>query len=276
MKTFHLMPPLPPGKTGDAGIIGPDTLYWTIASERMLVLGGLSAVLLQVAHPMVGAGVADHSHFRDDPLRRLVGTMHAVLVTTFGDHDQAQQMAQRIAGIHGPVHGDLNGNAYSAFNPELCLWVYATLVEVALDTYSLFFRKLSDDERARYYEETKPFGRLFCVTEAVIPRTYEEFKAYYRRELTNLTVDERALSIAESIFKAKLNGIPVSPLGRLVAAGLLPTDRIRAAYGLSWNLTYRIAWRIFVAVVRFIVRITPPPVRRWRHYGVAIRRVAAA
>jgi uncharacterized protein (DUF2236 family) len=55
MKSFHLMPPLSPGKAGDAGIIGPDTLYWEIASERAIVLGGLSAVLLQVAHPMVGA-----------------------------------------------------------------------------------------------------------------------------------------------------------------------------------------------------------------------------
>jgi uncharacterized protein (DUF2236 family) len=270
------MPPLSPGKAGDAGIIGPDTLYWEIASERAIVLGGLSAVLLQVAHPMVGAGVADHSHFRDDPLKRLIGTLHAVLVTTFGDADQAQHMASRIAGVHKPVHGSLDGKAYSAFSPDLSLWVYATLVEVALDAYCLFFRKLSQAERATYYEETKPFARLFSVTDAVMPPTYAQFQEYYQRQLDELTIDERAMSIAESIFKAKLNGVPVSPLGRLVAAGLLPTERIRSAYGLRWSRCDRLAWKSFCVAVWLFVHVTPASLRRWRHYGVAKRRVASA
>src|SRR5918993_5866268 len=80
--------PLPPGRPGDPGIFGPGSAAWRIARERVVLAGGPAAPPLQIAHPLVAAGVAAHSDFATDPLRRLRGTLDAVLTVTFGDAAQ--------------------------------------------------------------------------------------------------------------------------------------------------------------------------------------------
>ena len=51
----------------------------------MLLLGaGPRALLLQLAHPLVAAGVAEHSDFRADPWRRLDGTLRSYLRIVYG------------------------------------------------------------------------------------------------------------------------------------------------------------------------------------------------
>ena len=73
--SLRLVPPLPSGTPGDPGLTGPDSVMWRISRERVVALGGLSAVLLQLAHPLVAAGVAEHSSFQEDPVRRLKLTL---------------------------------------------------------------------------------------------------------------------------------------------------------------------------------------------------------
>lgn len=282
MRSLRLVPPLPPGIKGDEGMIGQNSIVWRIARDKRVILGGPSALLLQVAHPMVAAGVADHSTFERDPLKRLIGTLHATLVTTFGDSKQAAAAARAVREVHRRIHGPLDktrgawqaGSYYSAFSPDLCLWVYATLVQLALDSYSEFVRELSFEERERYYHESAPFGELFGVTSQVRPSDYGDFLGYYHTMLEQLVVDERAKQIAQSIFDAKLYGIPVSPLGQVFAAGLLPAP-IRQAYGLNWGWATRVAWQTCRLKARLAGNLAPARWLHWQHYHMAQARVVA-
>jgi uncharacterized protein (DUF2236 family) len=95
--SLRLVPPLAAGTPGDPGLTGPNSVTWRVCRERVVPLGGLSALLLQLAHPLVAAGVAEHSSFRADPARRLMLTLEMLLVTTFGDIRQVGEMTGRIA-----------------------------------------------------------------------------------------------------------------------------------------------------------------------------------
>ena len=243
-------------------------------------LGGLSALLLQLAHPLVAAGVAEHSSFREDPTGRLMLTLEMLLVTTFGDARQVHQMTRRIAGIHRPVHGSLDhdvgewhwGAPYRATSPELCLWVYATLIETSLNSYSTFVRPLDTGERAELYRESESFGQLYGVAKDVRPVTYQAFRDYYAGMLSRLTVGDQARAVARMILRARLRGIPIAPWGYLLAAGLLPAP-LRVQYGLRWSALQRALWWLFTHAVRVVMgRLAPPGLRFWNHYHVAVAR----
>jgi uncharacterized protein (DUF2236 family) len=281
MSRFRLVPVLPPGRAGDPGLIGPASIVWRVARERAVLLGGPTALLLQVAHPLLAAGVAQHSGFEEDPLGRLTGTLNALLVAAFGDRAQALAIAREVAKAHGPVKGILpqtegeweKGTAYRASQPDLDLWVYATLIESALDTYSAFVRKLSFRERAKYYDDSEPFGKLFGVTRPVRPPTYSDFQLYYQDMIDNrLVVGPTALQISAGIFQAKLWGVPVNPLAQVLAANLLPPT-LAQAYRIQPRPISRASFRLLRGLVWGGIRITPCPLRFWPHYSIALRRV---
>ena len=282
MEMFTVVPPLEPGKRGDVGLVPEGSIVREVAAKRVVVLGGLPAVLLQVAHPMIAQGVSDYSRFQDDPLARLIATLDATLVMTFGDTDQVAQKVHRVRRRHQAVHGELaemhgewgQGESYSALDADLCLWVYATGVEVALDTYGAFCAPLSQPARARYYEDGKPLADVMGVTRRVLPATYREFRSYYRDMLGRLVVGRMARDIAAAIFAAKLGPVPVSPLGPLIAAALMPDDRTREAYGLKWGWREQAIWHAFRIATRAAVRMAPPQASEWPHARVARQRSA--
>jgi uncharacterized protein (DUF2236 family) len=278
--SLRLVPPLPAGAPGDPGLTGPGSVTWRLSRERVVPLGGLSALLLQLAHPLVAAGVAEHSSFRGDPTRRLMLTLEMLLVTTFGDAGQVGAMTSRIAHIHRVVHGSLPQDAgdwhrdtpYSATSPELCLWVYATIIETSLNSYSAFVRPLSRDERAEFYRESEKFGQLYGVGKDVRPASYQEFEQYYASMLSRLRAGDQARSIARMILRARLRGIPISPSSYLLAAGLLPPP-LRAQYGLRWSAAHRALWWLFTHATHVVMCwLAPARLRFWDHYHVAVLR----
>src|SRR6266511_4932042 len=103
------MPQLEPGKPGDPGLFGQDSLIWAVGRERILLAGGAAALLLQIAHPLVAAGVAAHSDFRSDPFRRLQATLDTTLRITFGDREQAAAAAERLWRVDARGRGPLRG-----------------------------------------------------------------------------------------------------------------------------------------------------------------------
>src|SRR4051794_5597271 len=147
------------------------------------MLGGGRALLLQIAHPLVAAGVAEHSEFREDPWKRLEGTMNAVWSVVFGSRAQADRAAARVRAMHRRVNGTLTapmgafpaGTAYSALDPDLLLWVHATLVDSALLVHSQWVRPLSEAEQRAYYEDMKTCARLFGTPDEVMPATLADF-----------------------------------------------------------------------------------------------------
>lgn len=281
---LRLVPPLPAGAPGDPGLTGPGSVTWRVARERVVPLGGLSALLLQLAHPLVAAGVAEHSDFQADPTKRLMLTLEMLLVTTFGDIRQVDAMTGRIARIHRVVHGSLPQDVgewrrdthYSATNPELCLWVYATIVETSLNSYSAFVRPLALNERAEYYRESERFAQLYGVGKDVRPASYQEFGEYYSATLSRLEAGDQARSIARMILRARLRGIPLPPWSYLLAAGLVPAP-LRAQYGLRWTVTRRALWWVFTRLVHVVMCwLAPARLRFWGHYHVAVLRCRRA
>ncbi len=282
--SLTLVPPLPAGTPGDPGLTGPGSVMWRVSRERVVPLGGLSALLLQLAHPLVAAGVAEHSGFHADPLERLRRTLDMLLVTTFGDASQVGEITRRLVASHRGVSGSLSqdvgewrqGTHYSAASQELCLWVYATIVETSLDSYSAFVRPLDISERAELYRESEGFARLCGVGTDIRPASYADFQDYYARTLSQLAVGDQARSAARMILGARLRGIPISPWGSLLAAGLLPAP-LRAQYGLPWSAAHRVLWWLCMHVVHVAMcELAPDRIRFWGHYRVAVARCLAA
>ncbi len=95
----------PAGVPGDAGLFGPGSEVWRIGREKMLLASGPAALLMQLAHPLVAAGVAQHSNFRADPLHRLRTTLDTTLTVYFGDQAQAEAAAAQVQRRHRHVTG---------------------------------------------------------------------------------------------------------------------------------------------------------------------------
>ena len=50
---------------GDPGLFGPQSVIWQVHRDfTPMLCGGVSALLLQMLHPLALAGVWDHSNFR--------------------------------------------------------------------------------------------------------------------------------------------------------------------------------------------------------------------
>ena len=168
-----------------SGYFSPDSMIWQISREQLLMLGGGRALLMQVAHPLVGAGVAEYSDYRESPWRRLERTMTSVWTVVYGSRAEAERVGARVQSMHKKVHGRLSqqtgpypeGTLYSAGDPELLLWVHATLVDTALLVYETWVGPLSETEQRDYYEDMKILARVFGTPRAVIPETLGDFRA---------------------------------------------------------------------------------------------------
>ena len=159
---------------GMATLPGPGSISWRVNREAALLLGGGRALLMQVAHPQVAAGVADHSDFQADPLRRLNRTMDLSLALSFGSPEEVRAAARQI----NRTHERITGANYQALDPELLLWVHATLIDSALLTYRTFIRPLTGAEAEAYYQEAKPIGALLGIPKNRFPRNIDDFDAY--------------------------------------------------------------------------------------------------
>ena len=163
---------------GDPGLFGPASEAWRLDREAMLLLGaGPRALLLQIAHPSVAAGVAEHSNFREDPWRRLDGTIRSYLTIVYGSTPAARAEVRRL----NELHRGIRGSGYSARDPDLSLWVHATLIESTIAAYDAWLEPLSRDRRARFYDETKPLGRAFGIPDGLLAGGHRRVRCVLRR-----------------------------------------------------------------------------------------------
>lgn len=245
------------------GYFPPDSVVRRLGNSPVTpFLGGGAAVLLQVAHPLVAAGVAEHSGYDRDLWRRLVRTLRALYLITFGDKDEAERAGAAVRAVHRRVRGTLTtqlgcfppGTRYSADDPELMLWVHTTLVYSSLAAYERFVCPLTDDERERYVAEMNVVAELFGTPPAVLPSSYAAHRDYLRGQLSSdaVTVTAPAREIASVILATPIPG-PVRllvPAHRLATARLLPA-RIRREYGLQWNGLRELALPLAGGAVRY-------------------------
>ena len=250
---------------GDAvGLYGPGSEAWRLNREAMLLLGaGPRALLMQIAHPLVAEGVAAHSNFRADPWRRLRATLRSYLRIVYGTTSEARAEIARLNRFHREIRGTVSdpaaaralGPAYDARDPELSLWVHATLIDATLVANERWIGPLGHRQRAGFYEETLPIGRAFGVPARLLPADIDAFDAYVEAMIGRdgpVQVGPLARDLADVILRPPLG--PLHPLlagipSRLYAWTMWPAiellpDRIRAGYGLSLGPRERLvaAW----------------------------------
>ena len=263
-----------PGRRGDPGLFGPGSLVWRVNGEAATILGGGRALLMQLAHPMVAAGVADHSRFQEDAFARLWRTLDAVLTIVFGDTAQAEAAAAEVNRIHERVRGERDGAPYRATEPELLRWVHATLVDSALLCYRTFVGPLERHEADRYVGEMTRFAELFGVPRGTAPSDLGSFEEELADRIADLRVSEEARRLADEIVRPPVapTMAPASLLFRSITVGLLP-EPVRAGFDLQLGPAGRVGLAAATSALRRTIPLLPSNIKRWPHARAAQARV---
>lgn len=255
----------------------PGSVTWKVNREIIVIAGWGRAILLQLAHPLIGAGIGDHSSFRGSlasGFQRLVSTVGAMLSLTFGTEEEAIATAARINGIHDRVSGRLDesvgplaaGDRYSAHDPALLRWVHATLLESIPLTYDLVVGRLSSEERDRYCAESVIMEPLLDIPDGLLPRNGSQLDAYMRDMLSGgrIVVSARSRALARGLLFPpgwRLLWPIFRPL-QLMTIGTLPAA-VREGYGFSWTSRDARALNRWAAAFRALLRALPAFVRQW-------------
>ena len=186
-------------------VFGPGSLTWRVNGEAVLLLGGGRALLLQVAHPGVAAGVAEFSNYREDPWRRLYRTLDTTLSIVFGDEETSNAASARLRRVHARVTGlDDRGEPYRALDRDLLLWVHATLIDTSLTIYTRYVGRLSPGELERYYDEMKALGEAYSIPREAMPADYDAFRRYWDTMLNGgLRVTATTRDVADAVLRPR-------------------------------------------------------------------------
>jgi len=195
----------PPGDPGLAG--GPGSISWEINGDLASVsAAGSAAILMEVLHPSVMAGVYEQSSYRTEPLRRAKNTLGYVLRTTFGNTEAATALIERVKGIHGHVNGTRpDGVPYRALDPELIGWVHTCIPWAVMEAFDRYKRPLSIAEKDRYLSEQAPIGRMGGAE--WVPESVAELHDYVEQMRPLMAMNEQTRE-----FTAFLAGAVEGPL----------------------------------------------------------------
>jgi uncharacterized protein (DUF2236 family) len=251
-------------------------MTWRINMEPVIGLGGGRALLLQVLHPLVAAGVEQHSSFDRDPFCRGFRTADVMLKLAFGDPRVSTQQADLLRRIHEKVKGTSpDGVPYDAMDPSLLLWVWATLVEASLLVYERAVAALAPLDRDRYYEEQKLIAYACGVPHGACPPTYDYFASYVRRVIDG---ELRTTRVARVVaFAGRRPPAPgaLGPLagaiGTFFTAALLP-KRFRDELGYRWTRRQERLLRALFFAFRVAARVVPRPIRHLPNRYLTKRR----
>lgn len=269
------------------GYFGPESMTWRLASESALLVGGGRAVLMQLAHPLVAAGVGQHSSWSSDPWGRTRKTIELTQAIAFGTRSEARAAARVINHLHAGVAGTAGLDAgpfsadtsYEARDPSLLLWVLATLVDTIFTVYPLLVGPLSFEDQTRYYAEAVRSATLLGMPESVAPSSLTAFQIYMREMLASdvLAVTPEARRVASVVMHmpAPIFARPVLMGAEQVTIGLLPR-RLREMYGFSWDWPRQMLLDGWARGTREVYRRLPESVRFMPAARAARERVRAA
>lgn len=245
----------------------PGTVTWRVNLEPGLLFGGGRALLLQVAHPLVAAGVAEHSNYQADPWGRLIRTLDVMFKMAFADRRTSEQQTRILEATHRRVTGTSpEGVPYRAMDPDLLLWVWATLVDTALVVYERGYGRLEAVDRERFYQEQKLIAHGCGVPCGHCPEGFADFRDYVAGVVAgDLRITAEAQAVAGAMMQPPLPG-PLSPLAgaplALITAGLLPPT-IRDGFGLPWSDGRQRVFDAFFGLLGLVGRVVPRRVRQF-------------
>jgi len=257
------------------------TVLQRVNRERVVLLGWGAAILMQLAHPQVAAGVAQHSRFLDTPMarfQRLSRTIKVMQALNFGNPDEVARAAHLVNTLHGRVNGTTEspapgcpaGTPYSALDPNLLLWVLASLLYTLPRAYELFVGPLSAEDYDRFMIDARPLGVLLGTPEARLPRNAADLDHYLATTLASgdIAVGPTGKRLVGELLRPAWPWFarPLVWLAALPAIGLLP-PAIRRAYHLPWTRRQRFALHALAWLCRRLLPLTP---RRRRYWPAAL------
>ena len=272
----------------DAILVGPDSITWRATSDARLHAVMLYPLLLQVAHPTVGAGVNDYSDFERRPWDRFLRTVDYVSLLVYGGRD-AVPAGRRLRELHKGFKGTrADGQPYHALEPRAYAWVHATLIDTYVRGHAHFGRPMSASEVERFYAEYRGLGRLIGVRERDLPETWTGFSAYFEDMLRGGLVRTKAFeTVLASVRHAPPPPLPVPDLlWRIFRLGAsqgmwlggigLMDPALRWRLGLPWSRAQQAQLLALGAVSRSLtplmprsLKVTGPGQLRWRREAIA-------
>jgi uncharacterized protein (DUF2236 family) len=261
--------------SGDLGYFGPGSVSWRVHREVTVLFGGARALLMQAAHPLVVAGANQTAMYERNPWKRLQRTLVLTYTMTFGTKAEADAAAAKINEVHARINGvdHVTGLRYDALDPELLLYVHASLVDSALLYEELTVGALDDQERQRFHEEQMLAAELCLVPREMIPSTVASLRAWLADvdARGSLQVTDGARRVAalfldpppEAEWRPVLRGV-----SRLAFATLPP--HVREMYGVRLGPGRGRAIDVTFAAIRTIRPILPArlrfiaPYNEWR------------
>jgi uncharacterized protein (DUF2236 family) len=269
-------------------LVGPESIAWQRVSDVRLYLAMVYALLLQVAHPTVGAGVRDYSDFERHPWHRLLRTVDYVTLLVYGG-TQAITAGRRLRELHKQFTGIReDGRHYTALEPDAYAWVHATLIDTYVTGHAHFGTPLNSDETHRFYDEYRRLGRLIGVRERDLPSSWGGFRQYFDQMTAEVLVHNASVDrVLRAIRRvpsppAPIPGvlwqilrIPAADALRLGGVGpMTPQLRDRLKIPWSWRDEARLralalASRSLTPLLPTSLKVTGPAQLEYRRSAIA-------
>lgn len=291
-----MAPILPERSEAERLIPAPGGATWRIAADARLMAGAGYALMLQVSHPVVGAGVAEHSNFRADPWGRLLRTLDFTTALVYGGPELAWSTCRRVRQMHQRIKGELpDGTRYHALEPEAYAWVHATLADSIVRSHERFVGPIPRDEQRAFWTEWRRAGRLLGVRDRDLPESWSDFPAYLERMIDERLERTRSVTdVLESLAEPPPPDVPGLPESvwsvlrvpaargaRLGTVGLMP-PALRDKLGLPWSRSRQLELRAVGAASRRSAPALPAQVKtfgpsylRWRRDAITRGDVAS-
>jgi uncharacterized protein (DUF2236 family) len=259
--------------------LGPDSLVWKHAGDRLQLLLAGTTLVLQVAHPVVGAGVGDHSVFRKDPWGRLQRTTEWGLRLLYGGPEDAIRAGRDLRAMHRRIRGtDAEGRRYDALDPEAYAWVHMTSFFAMVTTQRHFGEQpFTDQEERRLYGEWLRQGRVLGIRDHDMPADLGRFRRYFDEMVVERL---EATEIAHHLLEVSMRRAPIKPpplrnlptpiwdlaygsaggTAKLVTAATLP-PALRGRLGLRWDADRQRRFRRFRRIVKLGLPLVPARLR---------------
>lgn len=271
----------------------PGSALWRYGGDVRLIGTGAYAILLQVGHPTVGAGVSEHSDFRADPWGRLLRTLDYTYAMTYGGPVLAAEMGRRIREMHKQIKGvKPDGERYHALEPEAYAWVHATLAHSIVRGHELLGRSMDRAQTERFYAEWRLQGELIGVRERDLPETWAEFGDYFEHMVLERL--ERTAAVAEVLQSLeaptrpdlpflpeavwRVARIPAARQIGLITGGLL-SPSLRNRFDVRWTRAQERRLQILATASRAATPLLPGTMRnvgpsylRWRRETISPNR----
>ncbi|HTO00034.1 MAG TPA: oxygenase MpaB family protein, partial [Microthrixaceae bacterium] len=255
-----------------AGAVTNPGLLWRWATDWRMGLSGLSNGILQLMHPGLGAGVADHSDFFADPWSRINRSLGPIVASIRDDETahSIKEMHRRISGV------DANGNKYHALNPEIFWWAHITLYRAAEQAARRFSAEgLSPSERESMYAEGVIWYQRYGVSDRNVPETCRDYTDRFRQTCTEtLEMTPAAERAVDMALHGRVEGmvqlprwaanpieLAVTPTARLTAIGGLPAV-VRRRFDIPWSIADDLQYRSLIIAARGGSRLMPEGLKR--------------